>query len=96
MAEGVDEALWRPCDQFDPHVLVSDLGMPTQDGFQLIREVRARGYSFQKLPAIALTAFARTEDRQKALMAGFQLHLVKPVDPAELSAAIAALVGRTD
>ncbi len=70
--------------------------MPAQDGFYLIREVRARGYSFQKLPAIALTAFARTEDRQKALRAGFQLHLVKPVDAGELSAAIAALLGRTD
>ncbi len=69
--------------------------MPMLDGFHLIREVRARGYGFQRLPAIALTAFARTEDRQKALMAGFQLHLVKPVDAAELSAAIAALIGRT-
>jgi PAS domain S-box-containing protein len=94
VAEGVNEAL-SALDKFDPHVLVSDLGMPTLDGFHLIHEVRARGYSFQKLPAIALTAFARTEDRQKALRAGFQLHLVKPVDAAELSAAIAALIGRT-
>jgi PAS domain S-box-containing protein len=95
VAEDVDAAL-AALDQFAPHVLVSDLGMPAQDGFHLIREVRARGYSFQKLPAIALTAFARTEDRQKALRAGFQLHLVKPVDAGELSAAIAALLGRTD
>jgi PAS domain S-box-containing protein len=95
VAEGVDEAL-SALDKFEPHVLVSDLGMPAQDGFRLIREVRARGYSFQRLPAIALTAFARTEDRQKALRAGFQLHLVKPVDAGELSAAIAALVGRTE
>jgi CheY-like chemotaxis protein/anti-sigma regulatory factor (Ser/Thr protein kinase) len=94
VAGGVEEALVA-LDRFDPHVLVSDLGMPTQDGFRLIREVRARGYSFQRLPAIALTAFARSEDRQKALRAGFQLHLVKPVDAAELSAAIAALIGRT-
>ena len=69
VAEDVDEAL-AALDQFAPHVLVSDLGMPAQDGFYLIREVRARGYSFQKLPAIALTAFARTEDRQKALCGG--------------------------
>ncbi len=94
VADGVDDALVA-LDKFDPHVLVSDLGMPAQDGFHLIREVRARGYSFQRLPAIALTAFARSEDRQKALRAGFQLHLVKPVDAAELSAAIAALLGRT-
>jgi PAS domain S-box-containing protein len=94
VAEGVDQAL-TALDEFEPHVLVSDLGMPTQDGFHLIREVRARGYTFQRLPAIALTAFARSEDRQKALRAGFQLHLVKPVDAAELSAAIAALIGRT-
>jgi hypothetical protein len=93
IAESVSEAL-SALDQFDPHVLVSDLGMPSLDGFHLIREVRARGYTFQRLPAIALTAFARTEDRQKALRAGFQLHLVKPVDAAELSAAIAALIGR--
>ena len=82
-------------DAFQPHVLVSDLGMPQADGFELIREVRARGYTFQKLPAVALTAYARTEDRRKALLSGFQLHLTKPVDPAELSAAIATLVGRT-
>ncbi len=94
VADGVSEAL-SALDAFDPHVLVSDLGMPMLDGFHLIREVRARGYSFQRLPAIALTAFARSEDRQKALLAGFQLHLVKPVDAAELSAAIAALIGRT-
>jgi PAS domain S-box-containing protein len=95
VASGVEQAL-SALDRFDPHVLVTDLGMPTQDGYQLIREVRARGYSFQRLPAIALTAFARSEDRQKALRAGFQLHLVKPVDASELTAAIAALIGRTD
>jgi hypothetical protein len=94
VARGFEEAL-TVLERFDPHILVSDLGMPISDGFQLIREIRARGYSFQKLPAIALTAFARTEDRQKALLAGFQLHLVKPVEPGELSAAIATLVGRT-
>jgi CheY-like chemotaxis protein len=69
--------------------------MPIHDGFQLIRQVRARGYTYQNLPAIALTAFAGPTDRQKALQAGFQLHLTKPVDPAELSAAIATLTGRT-
>jgi PAS domain S-box-containing protein len=94
VAEDMNEALVA-LEKFDPHVLVSDLGMPTLDGFQLIREVRARGYTFHRLPAIALTAFARAADRQKALLAGFQLHLAKPVDPAELFAAIATLIGRT-
>jgi PAS domain S-box-containing protein len=82
-------------EEFVPDVLVSDLGMPTQDGFEFIRAVRAKGYSHQRLPAIALTAFARTEDRRRAMMAGFQLHLAKPVDATELVASIATLVGRT-
>jgi PAS domain S-box-containing protein len=94
VAEGMSQALVA-LEAFRPHVLISDLGMPESDGFELIREVRARGYTFQTLPAIALTAYARTEDRRKALLAGFQLHLTKPVDPTELSAAIASLVGRT-
>jgi PAS domain S-box-containing protein len=94
VAEGWDDA-FTVLERFEPHVLISDLGMPTHDGFQLIRQVRARGYTYQKLPAIALTAFAGAADRQKALQSGFQLHLTKPVDPAELSAAIATLTGRT-
>jgi PAS domain S-box-containing protein len=94
VADGWETAL-DMLENFEPHVLISDLGMPIHDGFQLIRQVRARGYTYQKLPAIALTAFAGPTDRQKALQAGFQLHLTKPVDPAELSAAIATLTGRT-
>ena len=62
----------------------------------LIHEVRSCGYTNEKLPAIALTALARLEDRHRALLAGFQLHLAKPVDGSELTAAIEALVGRTD
>jgi CheY-like chemotaxis protein len=80
---------------FAPDVLVSDLGMPRQDGYELIKAIRGRGYSFQSLPAIALTAFVRPEDRQRALLAGFQVHIAKPVDPSEFLAAIATLVGRT-
>ena len=94
VAEGAEQA-FLILEKFDAQVLISDLGMPTLDGFQLIRQVRARGYTFQRLPAIALTAFAGGSDRQKALQSGFQLHLTKPVDPAELSAAIATLIGRT-
>jgi CheY-like chemotaxis protein len=78
-----------------PNVLVSDIGMPGQDGFSLIREIRAKGYSFKDLPAIALTAFASADDRRRTMMAGFQVHVAKPVDPRELTAIIATLLGRT-
>ena len=57
VAQGAEQAFLL-LEKFDPQVLISDLGMPTLDGFQLIRQVRARGYTFQRLPAIALTAFA--------------------------------------
>lgn len=82
-------------EEFAPHVLVSDLGMPVRDGYQLIQEARARGHSPESLPAITLTGFARPEDRRRALLAGFQMHLSKPVDARELAAAIALLIGRT-
>jgi PAS domain S-box-containing protein len=83
-------------DRFKPQVLVSDIGMPGRDGYDLIREVRARGHSYQSLPAIALTALAGPQDRRRALRAGYQVHVAKPADASELSAAIAALIGRTD
>lgn len=79
----------------EPQILISDIGMPSENGYDLIRRVRERGYDFQRLPAIALTAFARSEDRRRALSAGFQLHLEKPVDPGELIAAVASLMGKT-
>jgi signal transduction histidine kinase len=93
-AANVPEAL-AAVEDFKPQVLVSDLGMPEQDGFQLIRQVRSRGLTYHELPAVALTAFARTEDRRRALLAGYQVHLAKPVDPSELTAVIATLAGRT-
>lgn len=86
-------------EQFErstPQVLVSDIGMPELDGYALIREVRGRGYSYQVLPAIALTALARPEDRRRALLAGYQMHMAKPIDASELTTAIAALLGRTE
>jgi CheY-like chemotaxis protein len=83
-------------EAFQPQVLISDIGMPERDGYDLIREVRARGHSYRNLPAIALTALAGPQDRRKALRAGYQLHLAKPLDASELTAAIAALIGRTD
>jgi PAS domain S-box-containing protein len=78
-----------------PHVLVSDIGMPRQDGYDLIRRVRARGKTVKEVPAVALTAFARPEDRRRALLAGYQVHVAKPVDPHELIAVVASLAGRT-
>ena len=75
--------------------LVSDLGMPDQGGFDLIRQVRERGLNGKELPAVALTAFAHKEDQRLALLAGFQVHVPKPVDPHDLTAVIASIVGGT-
>ena len=73
-----------------PDVLISDIGMPGQDGYDLIRRVRALGpEAGGRVPAIALTAFAREEDVHRALEAGFDLHTAKPIDPAELARAVA-------
>jgi CheY-like chemotaxis protein len=77
-----------------PDVLLSDIGMPEEDGYSLIRRVRelpARDGG--DTPSIALTAFARSEDRRRALLAGFQSHLAKPVEPAELVAVVASVAG---
>jgi CheY-like chemotaxis protein len=67
-----------------PDVLVSDIGMPVADGYQLIRSVRLRGDAERSLPAAALTGFARSEDGRRAIEAGFDVHLVKPIDPTDL------------
>ena len=78
-----------------PHVLVSDIGMPNVDGYELLRRVRALGVARGgSLPAVALTAFARSEDRTRALRAGFLVHVSKPVEPAELVATVASVAGR--
>ncbi len=76
-------------------VLVSDLGMPDQDGYDLIREVRRRGHHARDLPAIALSGFAHKDDAREAVLSGFQVHIPKPVDLHDLTAAIASLAGRT-
>ena len=84
-------ALDALCEE-PPDVLVSDIGMPEEDGYSLIRKIRALQDDEQRaVPAIALTAFARTEDRQRALRAGFDRHLAKPVEPSALTAIIADL-----
>jgi CheY-like chemotaxis protein len=78
-----------------PDVLVCDLGMPEEDGYSLIRQLRVLEESQDSvLPAIALTAYARSEDRTRAIRCGFQNHLAKPVEPAELLAVVSSLAGR--
>jgi CheY-like chemotaxis protein len=80
---------------WQPHVLVSDLGLTGEDGCSLIRKVRALNpASGGRTPAVALTALARPEDRLRALAAGFQLHVAKPVEPRELALVIASVIGR--
>jgi PAS domain S-box-containing protein len=82
-------------DREPADVVVADLGMPNMDGFSFIEQVRRHVEpTVRELPAAALTAYARSADRMKALQAGFQIHLAKPVDPAELVATIAALAKR--
>ena len=75
-----------------PHVILCDLAMPGGDGFALIRELRS--WSADEggaVPAVAVTAYARVEDRERALTSGFQMHLSKPVDPSELIGVVARL-----
>jgi CheY-like chemotaxis protein len=93
-AASAEEAL-RLIEVEPPHVLVTDVGMPRVDGFQLIERVRNHPNPLiRRVPAAALTAYARSDDRVKALRAGFQIHLAKPIAPPELVAAIAALARR--
>jgi CheY-like chemotaxis protein len=79
-----------------PDILLADIGMAHSDGFDLIKRVRrSSDPAVRDVPAAALTAYARAEDRMKVLESGFQMHLAKPVDPAELIVAVAALAKRT-
>lgn len=78
-----------------PDVLLSDIGMPDEDGYEFIRKVRLLGEPVSRIPAIALTAFSHLEDRTQALLAGFQAHLAKPVDVQELIVNVAAIAGRS-
>jgi signal transduction histidine kinase/ActR/RegA family two-component response regulator len=87
------EAL-RELETFTPHVIISDIGMPDEDGYSLIRSVRTLAAEDKKsIPAIALTAFARNEDRTRALVEGFNLHLAKPIEPSALVLAVVDLAG---
>jgi PAS domain S-box-containing protein len=93
LAGSASEAL-KIVENLKPDVLLSDIGMPETDGYDLIRVIRGKRNTKQ-LPAAALTAFARSEERRRALLAGFQTHVAKPVDPEELIAVVASLAGRT-
>jgi PAS domain S-box-containing protein len=77
-----------------PSLIVSDIGMPHMDGYQMIRTLRATEAPHARIPALALTAFARAEDRKRSLAAGYQSHLSKPFDVAELILLVASLIGR--
>jgi hypothetical protein len=89
-----DEAL-RLLATHTPDVLISDIGMPGMDGYQFMRRMRAAEPKGKRTPALALTAFARPDDRKLAILAGYQAHLAKPFDMAELAIVVAGLVGRT-
>jgi two-component system CheB/CheR fusion protein len=79
-------------DEFRPEVLLCDVAMPGEDGYSFIRRIRARGPAHGgNVPALALTALAGEEDRRRALQAGFQMHVAKPVDIARLTQAVVDL-----
>jgi len=80
-------------ERWQPNAIISDIAMPDQDGYDLIAKIRGRGIErCGNIPAIALTAYTRAEDRLHALSAGFQKHLSKPVDPEELITVVASLL----
>jgi len=94
-AVSATEAL-AACDEWRPDVLIADIGMPGEDGYMLIKKLRVReSERGGHIPAIALTAYARREDRLRALSVGYEYHVPKPVEPEELLAAVASLADRT-
>jgi CheY-like chemotaxis protein len=93
-AASASEALLA-LDRQRPDIILSDIGMPQQDGLSLLRNVRARGKSSGgSIPAIAISAYARSEDRAQTLQAGFDAYVSKPIEPADLVKAVAKLTGR--
>jgi len=94
-ASSAGEAL-EALRRWRPDVLVSDIEMPIEDGYTLIRKVRALPTDEGgRTPAVALTAYGRAQDRRRSLAAGYTMHLAKPVDPPELTAILASVCGRT-
>ena len=95
-ASSVSEAL-QQLDATPPDVLLADIGMPVNDGYALIREVRRReAHTEQHLPAVAITAYARNVDRDRALAAGFDQHLSKPINPAAVLEAVLSMCNDSD
>ena len=93
-AANADEA-FEQVEQWCPDILVSDIGLPGDDGYVLVQKLRQReARRGGSMPALAVTAYARAEDRSRALAAGFQMHVAKPLEPADFVAAIAGLVGK--
>src|SRR5262245_55518669 len=93
-AVSATEAL-AACDEWRPDILISDIGMPGEDGYTLMKKLRA--WESQRgghIPAVALTAYGRREDRQRALSVGYEYHVPKPVDPTELLTVVASLTNR--
>ena len=80
--------------QHVPDVMIADIGIPGMDGLQLIRALRLMDEPARSTPAAALTAYARSQDRITSLASGYQMHLVKPIDPVELIVAISTLAPR--
>ena len=88
-------AVFERPEEWQPELLISDIEMPETDGYQLIRKLREiESQRGRRVPAIALTAYARAEDRLRSLAAGFQIHVTKPVEPVELLTIVASLTGR--
>lgn len=93
-ATGADDAI-HLISEFKPDIVVSDIGMPGKDGYAFVRELRSRDVEEGgQIPAIALTAFARSEDRTRALLAGYQIHVTKPIEPQELLVTVFSLARR--
>ncbi|MDV2995329.1 MAG: Sensor histidine kinase RcsC [Chroococcidiopsis sp. SAG 2025] len=92
---GSVQAALQALEAFQPDLLVSDIGMPGEDGYALIRQLRTKTTAQRQIPAIALTGFARLEDRTQAIAAGFHRHLPKPIDPDTLIAVVTDLIQET-
>ena len=91
------EEAFEQVEQWQPDILVSDIGLPGDDGYALIQKIRAReAQRGRSIPALAVSAHARSEDRTRALAAGFQMHVAKPLEPADFVAAIAHLLGQQE
>ncbi len=93
LAGSAKEAL-ESLASFAPDVLVSDVGMPDEDGYAMLGRVRAGAFRFARVPALALTAYASPEDARHAMLAGFDAHLAKPVEPATLTVVVSRLFGK--